>query len=437
MKTKVEKLEKNQLKLEITVEADEMKEAMEQAARALGQKVKVPGFRKGKVPRTVIEARFGKGAILEEALDKVLPETYEKALDEHDINPIDKPVINIVEADPEKPFVYEATVQLRPEAELGQYKEVEAEKEEYTVEDKDVSSALDRLRERHSTMVNVEGRPVENGDHVIIDFKGFLGEEAFEGGSAEGYSLEVGSGSFIPGFEEQLVGAQPKEERDVQVVFPEDYHADHLAGKEVVFKVTVHEIKQKKLPELDDEFAKTSGEFDTLQDLKEDLKNNLIKTAEDTIQRNFENAVLTKVVEDAKVDIPEVMIEKRIDRMVDQMAEDLKRQGLSMDDYQKYLSKTTEEMRSDMKPAAERELKTELVLEAVVKVEGIEATGEDVDAEIEKIAEVYSQDKETVKKAFESQGTIPVIEENIRLRKAIEFLTSNAKPVMVKADAEK
>ena len=436
MKTKVEKLENSKLKLEITVDEEEIKVGMERASRELAKKVKVPGFRKGKVPRNVIEARFGKGAIMEEALDNILPEAYAKAVEENGIEPIDTPEINIVEADPEKPLVFEATVQLRPQAELGVYKEVEVEKEDYEVTEDDVDRAIERLRERHSTMVTVEDRPAESGDQLVIDFKGFLEGEAFEGGTAEGYSLELGSGSFIPGFEEQLIGTNPKEEKDVNVVFPEDYHAEQLAGKEVVFKVTVHEMKKKVYPELDDEFAKTAGDFESLQELKDDMKNNLVKTAEETISRNFENAVLTKVVEDAKVEVPNVMIEKRADRMMDQMTEDLKRQGLSMEDYQKYLSKTEEELREDMKPNAEREVRTELVLEAVVKAEGIETAEDDIAAEIEKIAQAYSQEAETVRQAFESQGTLPLIEENLRMRKAISFLTDHAKPIPVKKDSE-
>ena len=432
MKTKVEKLENSKLKLEIVVGEEEMKSGMDRAARELANKVKVPGFRKGKVPRTVIEARFGKGAILEEALDAILPEAYAKAIEEHGIDPLGNPEINIIEADPEKPLIFEATVQLEPEAALGQYKEVEAEKQEYTVSEEDINTQIERLRERHASMVTVEDRPVENGDHVVIDFKGFLDDEAFEGGSAEGYSLEIGSGSFIPGFEEQIVGAQVKEERDIKVTFPADYHAEHLADKEVIFKVTVHEIKQKVMPELDDEFAKTAGEFDTLQELKEDLKNNLEESISENIKRNFENAVLAKVVDGATVEIPEIMIEARVDRMLERMADDLKRQGLSMEDYQKYLNKTEEELRVDMKPNAEREVRTELVLKAVAKAEGIEATDEDIDAEIARIAEIYSQEVDSVRGIFETQGTLPLIARDLQMKKTIAFLTDNAKVVAIK-----
>ena len=434
MKTKVETLENSKLKLEIIVEEEEMKAGMDRAVRELSNKVKIPGFRKGKVPRTVIEARLGKGAILEEALETILPEAYAKAIEEHEIKPLGNPEINIVEADPEKPLTFEATVQLEPEPELGQYKEVEAEKQEYDVTDEDVNLQVEKLRERHASMVTVEERAVENGDHVVIDFKGFLDGEAFEGGSAEGYSLEIGSNSFIPGFEEQIVGAEANEERDITVSFPDDYHAEHLAGKEVVFKVTVHEIKQKMLPALDDEFAKTAGEFDTLQELMDDLKNNLKESVDENIKRNFENSVLTKVVENAKVDVPEIMIEDRVDRMIERMEDDLKRQGLSMEDYQKYLNKTDEEMREEMKPNAEREVRTELILKAVAKVEGIEATEEDINGEIERIAEIYSQDVESVRSIFAEQGTLPLIARDLQMKKALTFLTESAKPIAVKAE---
>ncbi len=426
MKTNLEKLENDKVQLEITMEEEETEEAIDKASRELANKVKVPGFRKGKVPRNVIEARLGQGAIMEEALETLLPEGYGKAIEEKGIEPIDQPQIEIVQAEPEKPLVFKATVQLRPEAELGEYKGVEAKIEDYEVTDQDVDNSLEKLRETHSKMINIEGRAAEKGDHIVIDFEGFIDGQPFEGGSAEGYSLELGSESFIPGFEEQLFGVKTGQEKEVKVSFPEDYHVEELAGKESTFKVSVKEIKKKILPELDDDFAKTASEFATLQELREDTKENLEQTAVDAIKRNFENEVLLKVVENADAEVPQVMVEKRMEQMMERTGEELKRQGISMEDYLKYVNKTEEELKEEMKPNAEREVKTELVLEAVAKEEGLEASEEDINEEINKIAEAYSQEPDTVRSTFESQGTIPIIEKNIQMRKAISFLTEHA-----------
>lgn len=430
MKTNLEKLENNKVMIEISMDETEISQGMDQAYRELVNKVKVPGFRKGKVPRSVLEARIGKGAIWEEAIDHMLSEAYTKTIEEMDLDPIDRPDVEIVDAKIGESLAFKVTVQLRPVAELGQYKEIEAKKTVYEVSDEDVEKTMESLREKHSTMATVDDRPVAKGDHVVIDFEGFIDDVAFPGGSAQGYGLEIGSGSFIPGFEDQLIGVAIQDEKEVRVPFPADYHAEELAGKESVFKVKVHEIKQKVLPELNDDFAKTASEFDTLQELRTDVKNRLVTSAEDTIKRSFENEVLKTVVDNATVVIPDVMIERRLDRMIEQNDEDLKKQGLSMEDYLKYLGKTEEDIHIDMKPGAEREIKTELVLEAVIRAENIESTSEDVDAEISKIAEMYSQDPEVIKAMFDTQGTIDVIRENIRLRKAIEFLTAHAKPVM-------
>lgn len=425
MSSKLEKLEKNVATLEITVSAEKLEEGIAKAYIKNAKKFNIPGFRKGKAPRKLIEKYYGEGIFYEDAINEVCPEAYEEAIKEHNLEPVDRPSIEILEIESGKGIVFKAEVTVKPEVELGQYKGIEVEKKEYNVTDEDVENELEILRNRNARIIDVTDRPVKRGDIVTIDFKGFIDDKEFEGGSAENYKLEIGSGRFIPGFEEQLIGATIGNEVNVDVTFPEDYRSEELAGKPALFKVTVKEIKEKELLPLDDEFAKDVSEFDTLEELKADIKRKKLEEAERMAKNEYENDLIKKVVQNAKVDIPEVMIDNQIESMIRDFDYQLRFQGLDLDSYMKYMNISYEEMKQSYKEAAEDRVKTQLVMEAITKAENIEVTEEELEAEVEKTAKQYNQDVEKFRKSLRERD-IEYIREGLQLQKTIDFLVEHS-----------
>ena len=386
MSSSFEKISSNQVKIDFTVEPETFEKGMESAYRKLAKRINIPGFRKGHAPRKVIELHYGESIFYEDAFDAVFPEVYEAAVREHEISPVDQPKIDIGEIGGGKPLTFTATVYVKPDVTLGAYKGVTAKKAEISVTEDDVNAEIERARERVARFIDVTDRPVKLDDQVNIDYAGFVGDEQFEGGTAQGQTLVIGSGSFIPGFEEGLVGANAGDEVDVNVTFPEEYHAENLKGKAAVFHVKVNSIQQKELPALDDEFAKDVSEFDSFAAYTDDVRAKLVKRAEERADAEFENEVLEAVVENAEADIPEAMIESQIDSMLRDMEMRMMYQGMRMADFLKYTGQTIEGMRESQHDEAMKRVKTQLVLEAVRKAEGIEASEEDVKAQIEKYA---------------------------------------------------
>lgn len=425
MSSKLEKLEKNVATLEITVSAEKLEEGIAKAYIKNVKKFNLPGFRKGKAPRKLIEKYYGEGVFYEDAINEVCPEAYNEAVKEHNLEPVDRPSIEIIDIESGKGIVFKAEVTVKPEVQLGDYKGIEVEKKEYNVTDEDVARELEILRNKNARIIDITDRPVKMGDITTIDFKGFVDGEQFEGGTAENYKLEIGSGQFIPGFEEQLVGATIGNEVDVNVTFPEDYRAEELAGKPALFKVTVKEIKEKELLPLDDEFAKDVSEFDTLDELKEDIKKKKTEEAERMAKNEYENNVIKKVVENAQVDIPEVMIDNQVESMINDFDYQLRYQGLDLQTYMKYMNISYEEIKESYKETAKDRVKTQLVLEAITKAENIEVTEEELQEEIEKTAKQYNQDVEKFKKSLRERD-IEYIKEGLEVQKTIDFLVNNS-----------
>jgi trigger factor len=434
MSVKMEKIENNTAKLEISVPAADFKKAVDKSYHKNVQKFNIPGFRKGKAPKVIIEQMYGEEVFYEDAINMVIDDTYPQALDDNNLKPVDKPEINFSQLEKDKDFIYTASVTVRPEATLGEYKGLEVEKKEYTVNDEDIQKQLDAMQEKNARIITKEEGTIEKGDTAIIDFEGFVDGAAFEGGKGENYSLEIGSGSFIDGFEEQLIGKKSGEETEVNVKFPDEYGAKELAGKDAMFKVKINEIKAKELVPLDDEFAKDVSEFETLDELKEDLKK---KTEENNTLRaknEFEESVINKAVENAEVDIPDVMVDRQINYMLDDINYKLQYQGLTLDQYAGFMNTTVDKMKEDYRDAAYKRVKTELVLAKVAEVESIEASEEDVDKELENIAKQYNQDIAKIKETIKDTS---FIKDGIITRKAAEYLVDNATPVAAKDNDKK
>ncbi|HHU33512.1 MAG: trigger factor [Zhaonellaceae bacterium] len=427
MKSNVEKIDKNRVVLEVEVESEEFEKAVQKAYKKLVRKVNIPGFRKGKAPRKVLETYIGEGSLYSEAADIIIPEAYYNAVQETKIEPINQPEVEITQLGNGKPFIFKATVEVKPEVKLGQYKGLAIEKKEYPVTDQDVEDYLKNLQERYARLVSKESGTVEKGDIALIDFEGFVDGEAFPGGKGENYSLEIGSNTFIPGFEDQLVGMSIDEEKEINVTFPEDYHSEELAGKPAIFKVKVKGIKVKEYSPLDDEFAKDVSEFETLEELKNDIRNKLKEAAENRSLSEVKIAVINKAAENAEVEIPEIMIESKIASYVNEMAQRLAQQGLKFEHYLEYSGQTMEQIKETFKPQAKKEVKNDLVIEAIAKAENIIATEEEVDKEIEKMAKYYNQEAGKLKEMFAAQGNLPALEASIQLDKAVDFLVSEAK----------
>ena len=426
MSVQVEKLENNMAKLTIEVAAEELDKAIEKVYQKQKNSISVPGFRKGKVPRAMVEKMYGAAIFYEDAANELIPEAYEKAYDECGEDIVSSPKIDVIQIEKGKPFIFTAEVALKPEVTLGKYKGVKVDKVDVTVSDEDVAKEIDAERERNARSISVTDRAVKDGDQTVIDFEGFKDGVAFEGGKGENYPLTIGSGAFIPGFEEQLIGKNIGEEVEVNVTFPEQYQAEELAGQPAVFKVTVKEIKEKQLPELDDEFAAEVSEFDTLAEYKEDVKNNLTEKREKDAKNAKEDAVIEAIIEDAKMDIPEAMVETTQRQMIQEFAQNIQMQGLSMEQYFQFTGLTAEAMMAQVKPQAEKRIKSRLVLEAVVKAENIVATEEDFDNEIARMAEMYKMEADKVKESIGEEGKKQFMED-LAVSKAVEFVVNEAK----------
>ncbi|MBR1691701.1 MAG: trigger factor [Lachnospiraceae bacterium] len=425
MSLQLEKLEKNMAKLTIEVPVEELEKGIEAAYRKNKSQISVPGFRKGKVPRAMIEKMYGKGVFLEEAANNVLPDAYEKAVEECEEEIVSSPKIDLVQLEAGKPFIFTAEVALKPEVALGKYKGVVVDKADVEVTDEEVDAELEKERDNNARTISVEDRAVKDGDMTVINFEGFVDGVAFEGGKGENYPLTIGSGAFIPGFEEQLVGAELNKEVEVNVTFPENYQAEELAGKPALFKCTVLEIKEKELPELDDEFAAEVSEFETLAEYKEDIKKNLTEKKEKDAKSKKESDVIEAIVNDSNMDIPEPMIETRQRQMVDEFAQRLQMQGLNMEQYSQFTGLTTDKLLEQVRPQAEANIKSRLVLEAVVAAENIEATEEDFEKEIARMAEVYQMETDKVKEMVGEKGKAEIMKD-LAVSKAAEFVVANA-----------
>ncbi|MGM0413993.1 MAG: trigger factor [Bacillota bacterium] len=426
MEVKQERLEDNKVRLDVEVDIDEVNEALEQAYKKVRKEVSLPGFRKGKVPRKVLEANYGKEVLHKDALDILIPANYQKALEETDIEPISEPEFEDFYIAEDEPATFTAVVEVKPEVELGEYTGYEIEREEVEVTEEDIMAILNRQREEQSQLVSVDRDEVQEGDHVIIDFEGFVDGEAFPGGSAEEFTLEIGSGQFIPGFEDKLVGKEVSDEPyEVEVTFPEDYQAEDLAGQEAVFEVTIKEIKVKELPELDDEFAKDVSDFDTLEEFKEDIENRLKEQKENQANRNLENEIIEKISEAAEVEVSEQLIENELDQMMQQMAQNLQQQGIDMEDYFKYMGSSQDEWREENRDQAAARAKNNLVLEAIAEKEEIEVSDEEINDKLKEIADANDQDFEQVKAFMQMQGQLESLRKGLKMEKTIDFLIEN------------
>lgn len=428
MTVKWEKLEGNEGVLTVEVEVEKVDAALDQAFKKVVKQVNVPGFRKGRVPRPLFERQFGVEALYQDALDILLPEAYTNAVEEAEIEPVDQPEIDIETMEKGSELVFTAKVTVKPEVELGEYKGLEVEAQDTNVSEEDVEAELNTLRESHAELVVVEDGPVENGDTVVMDFEGFVDGEPFEGGTAENYSLEIGSNQFIPGFEEQLVGMEAGGEKDVEVTFPEDYHAEELAGKPATFKVKVHDIKRKQLPELDDEFAKdVNDEVESLDELKEDLKKKLEEEKEHEAHHHVRDTLVEKATENATIDLPEVMIETEVERMTQEFEQRLQSQGMTLDMYFQFSGQDEDALKEQFTIDGEKRVRMNLTLEAIAIEENIEVSDEEVDEELEKMAEMYDQSVEDIKNILMAQGSLDGIKDDLKIRKAIELLVDNSK----------
>ncbi|AZK46470.1 trigger factor [Paenibacillus lentus] len=429
MKATWEKIEKNLGVLEVEVEADRVSAALDKAFQKVVKKANVPGFRKGKVPRAIFEARFGVESLYQDAIDILLPEVYTEAVDQTDIFPVDRPEVDVEQFAKGQPFKFKAKVTVKPEVTLGDYKGIEVPVEPVEVTEEEITQELERLQQRHAELIVIDEEAAQNGDTVVIDFDGSVDGVPFEGGKAERYSLELGSGAFIPGFEEQVVGLATGDFKDVTVTFPETYHAEELANKEAVFKVKVHEIKRKQLPELDDEFAKDVSEFDTLDEYKEDLKKELLSRKEKDSKAAREGVVVDKVSENAEVEIPEAMIQSEIQNMVRDFDNRLRSQGMNLEMFLSFSGQSIEDLQEQMKADAEKRVRNNLVLEQIAKQENIVATEEEINKELNDMAEAYKRSPEEIRNILAANGSLGSLNEDVTLRKTIEFLLENSKEV--------
>lgn len=426
MSLQVEKLEKNMAKLTIEASAEDLEKAIEKAYQKQKKQISIPGFRKGKVPRQMVEKMYGKEVFYEDAANELIPDAYDKALEECEEDIVSSPKIEVTQIEAGKPFVFTATVALKPEVKLGKYKGVKISKIDSEVTEEEIDAEIEREREKNARNISVEDRPVKDGDMTTLDFEGFVDGEAFEGGKGENYPLTIGSGAFIPGFEEQLVGAEIGKEVEVKVTFPEDYQAENLKGKEAVFKCTIKEIKEKELPELDDEFAGEVSEFDTMAEYREDVKKNLAEKKEKDAKNAREEAAVKAAVEVSEMEIPDAMLETQQRQMVDEFAQRITMQGLSMEQYFQFTGTNYQKMVEQVKPQAEERIRARLVLEAIVKAEKIEATEEDYEKELETMAEVYQMDVAKAKELLGEKEKNNIMLD-LAVRKAAEFVAEHAK----------
>ena len=426
MNVKTEQIEKNIVQLEIEVDAAKFEEGMQKAYIKNAKRFNIPGFRKGKAPRKIIERYYGDVVFYEDAINIVCPEAYDEAVKETKIEPIGQPELDIKQIGNGENLIFTAKVTVKPEVVLGEYKGIEVDKIEYNVTEQDVADELKKMQEKNSRLVTIEDRPVQNGDQTVIDFEGFVDGEPFEGGKGENYNLEIGSGQFIPGFEEQLIGKSIGEEVEVNVSFPEEYHAENLAGKPALFKVKVNQIKFKELPELDDEFVKDVSEFDTLDELKQDIQKRMTEEAERKEKQELENAIVDKVVDAATVEIPAIMIENQLDHIARDFDMRLRSQGLDLEKYMQLTGSDMTKFKEQFTSQADKQVKTSLVLEKVGKEEAIAVSDEDFEKEIEKMAEGYKMEVDKLKSMLRPED-MDSIKEDMVITKAVELLVQNAK----------
>ncbi len=426
MAVKTEQVEKNLVKVVFEVSAEDFEAAIKKVYDKNAKKYSVPGFRKGKVPRAVIEKYYTEAVFYDDAINLVLPEAYDKAIEEAALEPVARPELDVDEIVKGKPVVFTALVTTKPEVKLGEYKGIKIDKIEHTVSDEDVDNEIENVRKRNARLVPVEDRAAENGDIAVIDFEGFKDGVPFEGGKGEGFDLELGSGSFIPGFEEQLVGKNAGDEVEVNVTFPKEYHAADLAGADALFKVKIHELKTKEYPELDDSFADEVSEFETFAEYKEDVKTKLLKKAEDQTKTETENAIVEKVCENAEVEIPEKMIEAQIDTMIQDFAQRLQYQGMSLEMYMQYTGATPESFREGFKEQAAKQTKTMLVLDAVMRAENVDVTDEEVNDKIAEMAKIYNMEIEKLTELI-TDAEKENIASDVKMSKTVDLLVNNAK----------
>ena len=435
MSLQVEKLEKNMAKLTIEVSAEDLDKAMEKAYQKQKSRISLPGFRKGKVPRKMIESMYGKGVFMEDAVNSLVPQEYTKALGECDLEIVSQPEINVTQMEPGKALIFTADVAVKPEVTLGDYKGVEVPKSEITVTDEEVDAEVKKEQDKNARTVAVEDRAAANGDITTIDFEGFVDGVAFEGGKGTDYALTLGSGTFIPGFEDQLVGANTGDHVEVKVTFPEEYQAKELAGKEAVFQCDVKKIETKEVPELDDEFAKDVSEFDTLAEYKEDVKKKLTEKKEKEARTAKENAAVDKAIENAQMDIPELMTKTECRQMMDDFSRRMQQQGLSMEQYFQFTGQSMDKMMEDMKPQALKRIQTRLVLEKVAEAENIQPSEEEITEEIQKMADAYKMEADKIREAIGESG-LEQMKKDMAVQKAVTVIADAAVEVEKAADAE-
>lgn len=438
MSVSVEKLEKSMAKLTITVSAEDFTKALDKAYARQKNRIQVPGFRKGHASRQIIEKMYGAGVFFEDAANFAINDSYPDAAKESGEKIVSRPTVDIVQIEEGKDFIYTAEVALQPPVALGQYKGVEIQKVDLKeVTEDEIDAELKRQQNANAKITDVTDRPVQNGDMVKLDFEGTIDGVAFEGGKGENYDLTIGSGSFIPGFEEQLVGMNEGEEKDVTVTFPEDYHAKDLAGKEAVFHCRINSIREKKLPELNDEFADEVSEFDTLEEYKADIKKNLEVKREEEAKTRREDEAVDAAIKNATIEIPEPMLRTQEEELADRMAQNLRYQGMDLQTYLKYTNMSEEQFITSMKPQAERTIRTRLTLEAVVKAENIEVSDEEYEAELQKIADQYKMPVENIKNYYNTDEAKQALTEDIAVQKAVTFLAENAVEVEKPAEEAK
>ena len=426
MSVQVEKLENNMAKLTIEVSAEDLEKAIESAYQKEKNKISIPGFRKGKVPRAMVEKMYGTGIFYEDAANTLMQANYPAAVEESGIDIVSRPVVDIVQIEKGKPFIFTAEVAVKPEVTLGKYMGVTVTKVDTAVSDEEVEAALEKERNNNSRTISVTDRPVAVGDTAVIDYEGFVDGVAFEGGKGENHSLEIGSHSFIDTFEDQLVGKNAGEEVDVNVTFPEEYHAADLAGKPALFKVKINEIKAKELPELDDEFAQDVSEFDTLAEYKEDLKKRLTEQKENEAKRTKEDEAIQKIIEKSKMDIPAAMIDTQCETMIEEFAQRIAQSGLTMEQYLQFSGMTIDKLKDQVRPEATTRIQSSLVLEQIAKEENIEVSDEDVDAEIEKMAKAYGMEADKLKE-YMGDAEKESMKKELAITKALDLVMANIK----------
>ncbi len=426
MSVQVENLEKSMAKLTIEVSAEKVEEALQEAYNRQKGKISLPGFRKGKVPRQMVEKMYGAEVFYEDAANILIQKEYGPAVKESGVDVVSQPELDLVQLEKGKPFIFTATIAVKPEVTLGKYMGVTVTKIDTTVTDEEVDAEVEKQRENNARSITIEGRPVEDGDTAVIDFEGFVDGEAFEGGKGENYALTIGSHTFIDTFEEQLIGKNAGDEVDVNVTFPEEYQADDLAGKPALFKVKINEIKGKELPELDDEFAQDISEFDTLAEYKEDLKKKLQQQKEDAAKRDKEDEAIRKIIDKSKMELPEPMIEMQVQNIINDFATRIAQQGLSMEQYMQFSGASIDSLKEQVRPEAIERIQSSLVLEAIAKAENIEVSDEEVDKELEKLAVAYRTDIESLRE-YATESEKQAIKDDLSLQKAADLIMENVK----------